>query len=197
MIQQRIPAARASLPLTAAWPTIKQDSQFVAASLFYQRAENVLTSKPVLGAFAVLVLLWLACVAAFAADENLPPNSPIAASSGNVANATATATLAEKAGFLNRICGFQITSGGATAPSLVSATVTGVQGGRKLALKLGQASASVQCTMGKAKILGLIIDRREVGEVGAFDHMTDDELVEEAKKRAAALGLSPDPKLVN
>lgn len=129
MIQQRIPAARASLPLTAAWPTIKQDSQFVAASLFYQRAENILTSKPVLGAFAVLVLLWLACVAAFAADENLPPNSPIAASSGNVANATATATLAEKAGFLNRICGFQITSGGATAPSLVTATVTGVQGG--------------------------------------------------------------------
>ena len=64
MIQQRIPAARASLPLTAAWPTIKQDSQFVAASLFYQRAENILTSKPVLGAFAVLVLLWLACVAA-------------------------------------------------------------------------------------------------------------------------------------
>ena len=114
MIQQRIPTARASLPLTAAWPTIKQDSQFVAASLFYQRAENILTSKPVLGAFAVLVLLWLACVAAFAADENLPPNSPIAASSGNVANATATATLAEKAGFLNRICGFQITSGGAT-----------------------------------------------------------------------------------
>ena len=52
-------------------------------------------------------------------------------------------------------------------------------------------------TLGKAKILGLVIDRREVGEVGAFDHMTDDELVEEAKKRAAALGLSPDPKLVN
>jgi hypothetical protein len=68
---------------------------------------------------------------------------------------------------------------------------------RLLALKLGQASAAVAATMGKAKILGLIIDRREVGEVGAFDHMTDDELVEEAKKRAAALGLSPDPKLVN
>ena len=52
----------------------------------------------------------------------------------------------------------------------------------------------MQCTMGKAKILGLIIDRREVGEVGAFDHVTDDELVEEAKKRAAALGLPP-PKI--
>jgi hypothetical protein len=60
---------------------------------------------------------------------------------------------------------------------------------RQLALKRGQASAAVQCTMGKAKILGLIIDRREVGEVGAFDHMTDEELIEHAKKQAKALGL--------
>jgi len=58
----------------------------------------------------------------------------------------------------------------------------------------GKGLVAVQCTMGKAKILGLIIDRREVGEVGAFDHVTDDELVEEAKKRAAALGLPP-PKI--
>ena len=35
---------------------------------------------------------------------------------------------------------------------------------RQLALKRGQASAAVQCTMGKAKILGLIIDRRKVGD---------------------------------
>ena len=48
--------------------------------------------------------------------------------------------------------------------------------------------------MGKAKILGLIIDRREVGEAGAFDNMTDEQLIEEAKKRAEALGLPP-PKL--
>jgi hypothetical protein len=45
--------------------------------------------------------------------------------------------------------------------------------------------------MGKAKILGLILDRREVGEVGAFDHMTDEQLLEHAKKQAEALGLSP------
>ena len=31
--------------------------------------------------------------------------------------------------------------------------------------------------MGKAKICGLIVDRREVGDAGAFDHMTDEELV--------------------
>ena len=38
--------------------------------------------------------------------------------------------------------------------------------------------------MGKARILGLIIDRREVGDPGAFDDKTDEELMEEAKKRA-------------
>ena len=61
-------------------------------------------------------------------------------------------------------------------------------------MKRGQASAAVAATMGKARLLGLIIDRREVGEVGAFDHMTDEELVNEAKKRAESLGLPP-PKI--
>jgi hypothetical protein len=61
---------------------------------------------------------------------------------------------------------------------------------RQLALKRGQASAAVAATMGKAKILGLIIDRREAGEVGAFDHLTDEELVAEATRRARELGLS-------
>jgi hypothetical protein len=42
---------------------------------------------------------------------------------------------------------------------------------RQLALKHRQPSAAVQATMGKAKILGLIIDRREVGEAGAFDNI--------------------------
>jgi hypothetical protein len=44
---------------------------------------------------------------------------------------------------------------------------------------------------------GLIIDRREVGDVGAFDHLSDDELVEEAKKRAAKLGLLPPSEVLN
>ena len=66
---------------------------------------------------------------------------------------------------------------------------------RKLALKLGQASAAVQCSMGKAKICGLIVDRREVGEAGAFDAMTDEELMAEAVKRARELGIA-GPHLV-
>ena len=45
--------------------------------------------------------------------------------------------------------------------------------------------------MGNAKICGLIIDRREVGDPGAFDDLTDEELMEEARNRTAALGLLP------
>ena len=44
--------------------------------------------------------------------------------------------------------------------------------------------------MGKARILGLIIDRREVGDVGAFDGMTDEELVAEGAKLARELGVA-------
>jgi len=65
---------------------------------------------------------------------------------------------------------------------------------RQVAEKAKNGSAMAMATLGKAKILGLIIDRREVGDVGAFDNMSDDELLEEARKRAAALGLPP-PKL--
>ena len=49
--------------------------------------------------------------------------------------------------------------------------------------------------MAKAKILGLIIDRREVGNVGPFDGFTDEQLVEDAVKRARALGIA-GPRLV-
>jgi hypothetical protein len=68
-----------------------------------------------------------------------------------------------------------------------------LENARSVAEKAKNGSAMAMATLGKAKILGLIIDRREVGEVGAFDSMTDEQLVEEAKKRSAALGLSsPD-----
>jgi di/tripeptidase len=62
---------------------------------------------------------------------------------------------------------------------------------RQVAEKAKNGSAMAMATLGKAKILGLIVDRREVGEVGAFDHLTDEELLEKAKKQAEALGLPP------
>lgn len=56
-------------------------------------------------------------------------STPLSASSGNVAAATATATLAGAASVTTYISGFQITGAGATAASVVSATVTGLLGG--------------------------------------------------------------------
>jgi hypothetical protein len=61
-------------------------------------------------------------------DQGQGGNS-ILASSGNVANAVATATLAAAAGKTNYLSGFEITGAGATAASVVVATVTGLLGG--------------------------------------------------------------------
>ena len=85
--------------------------------------------------------------------------------------------------------------GAARAEVSVASLLDELEEARKLALKRGQASAAVAATMGKAKILGLIIDRREVGDVGAFDGLTDEQLVEEAAKRARELGIA-GPRLV-
>ena len=64
---------------------------------------------------------------------------------------------------------------------------------RKMAIKKDQPSAAVSATIGKARVLGLIIDRREVGDVGAFDGLTDEELIREATRRARELGLGCSP----
>ncbi len=50
-------------------------------------------------------------------------------SSGNVAAAAATVTLAAVSGKTNYLSGFQLTGGGATAPSIIALTITGVLGG--------------------------------------------------------------------
>ena len=49
--------------------------------------------------------------------------------------------------------------------------------------------------MAKAKLLGLVIDRREVGDAGTFDDMTDEELINAAARKARELGLA-GPQLV-
>lgn len=50
-------------------------------------------------------------------------------SSGNVANASAVASMPAVAGKTNYMTGFQLTAGGATAGACVTATVTGLIGG--------------------------------------------------------------------
>ena len=66
---------------------------------------------------------------------------------------------------------------------------------RQMALDKNQPSAAVSASIGKARVLGLIIDRREVGDAGAFDDMTDEQLVAEATRRARELGIV-GPRLV-
>jgi hypothetical protein len=78
------------------------------------------------------LVLFLALGWAPASAQQVPPTGtvpgiPVSASSGNVAAATATATLA--AGGANRItyiCGFSATAAGATAAASVTVTVANV-----------------------------------------------------------------------
>jgi hypothetical protein len=64
-----------------------------------------------------------------------------------------------------------------------------------VAEKAKNGSAMTMSVIGMARICGLIIDRREVGEAGAFSGHTDEELIAEAAQRARRLGLA-GPELV-
>ncbi|MGB7829774.1 MAG: hypothetical protein WBL86_26315 [Pseudolabrys sp.] len=65
---------------------------------------------------------------------------------------------------------------------------------RAIAIDKENSNGVTAATLGIARILGLIIDRREVGNAGSFDHMTE-ELMQEAVKRARELGIA-GPHLV-
>ena len=47
---------------------------------------------------------------------------------------------------------------------------------RQSALNNNQASAAVAASMGKAKLCGMIVERKQTGKPGDFDNMTIDEL---------------------
>lgn len=74
---------------------------------------------------------------------------PITGASGNVAAATATATLAAHATKSTYITGFEITGGGATAASVIGPTVTGVVTGT-LTYTLGVVAGA---TLGNAPLI--------------------------------------------
>lgn len=76
----------------------------------------------VMKSLAALLLLLLATPAL---AQTRPPNTgvEITASSGNVAAATATATLAAATGKVTYICGLSITSAGSTGAAVVNPTV--------------------------------------------------------------------------
>lgn len=55
---------------------------------------------------------------------------------------------------------------------------TELEEARALALREGQAAAAVSATATKAKLVGLMIDRKETGKPGDFDNWTEDQLRE-------------------
>lgn len=69
--------------------------------------------------------------------------TPVTASSGNVANATAAAALPAVAGKTNYITGFQIVGAGATAAAVVDVTVTGLLGGTATYTGIAVAGATL------------------------------------------------------
>lgn len=84
--------------------------------------------------------------------EPLPTSATAtSASSGNVANASAVATLAAVADKTNYLSGFTLTAGGATAGACVNATVTGLLGGTKtytFCTPTGAAAAATPLSVG-------------------------------------------------
>lgn len=77
-------------------------------------------------------------------EAALSNGTAIGATSGNVANASAVATLAAPgAGITNYLTGFEITFSGATAASVVVATVTGLLGGTRSYIVSVPAGATV------------------------------------------------------
>ncbi|MBV9974389.1 MAG: hypothetical protein JO105_03245 [Hyphomicrobiales bacterium] len=78
-----------------------------------------------LGATLALAL----CSAKRCEAQGVPHAFPVTAASGNVAAASAVATLPGAPGLTTFISGFEITASGATAAACVNATVTGLVSG--------------------------------------------------------------------
>jgi hypothetical protein len=65
-----------------------------------------------------------------------------------------------------------------------------------VAEKAKNGSAMTMSVIGMARICGLIIDRREIGEVRAFSGYTDEQLMQEAMERARRLGLTGPAEVI-
>lgn len=72
--------------------------------------------------------------------------TPVSASSGNVANAAAVATLPAVASKTNYITGFEITGAGATGAAVVLATLAGILGGTATYVVVAPAGATTSIT---------------------------------------------------
>ena len=80
-------------------------------------------------------------------------------------------------------------SAAARAEVTVASILNELEDARKLAEKINQPSAAVAATLGKAKVAGLIVERKEVGKPGDFEGMNVDELRDYITREAARLGI--------
>ena len=94
-------------------------------------------------AYLAIAALLLATPAAAQDYPPYPLGSSVVASSGNVANATATATIAAQAGKTALLNNLIVTGGGATAAAVVTCTITGLQGGTVSFIYGAQVGAGV------------------------------------------------------
>ena len=76
----------------------------------------------------------------------------------------------------------------------VESILTEYEDARKLAISQDKPEAMLNASEKKAKIVGLLVDRKEVGNAGDFDNMTDVSVIlEKVRKEAgvdAALALA-------
>jgi hypothetical protein len=100
--------------------------------------------KFILAALAIIAIGITAQAQVVIAPNEYPQGATaLTASSGNVAAATATATLAGATDKTTYVCGFTITSTGATAAAVVNATLTGVVTGTMTFTYAAVAGATV------------------------------------------------------
>ena len=78
--------------------------------------------------------------------------------------------------------------GAIRAEVTVASVLNELEEARQLAMSISQPAAATAAAMGKAKVKGLIVERKEVGAPGDFDRMSDDELRNWIARETSALG---------
>jgi len=77
----------------------------------------------------------------------------------------------------------------ARAEVTVASILNELEEARKQAVEINQPSAALSAIVAKAKVAGLIVDRKEVGNPGEFEGMNVDELREHIARGIAKLGI--------
>ena len=80
--------------------------------------------------------------------------------------------------------------GALRAEVTVASVLNELEEARQLAMSISQPAAATAAAMGKAKVKGLIVERKEVGAPGDFDRMSDDELRNWIARETSALSYS-------